>query len=203
MVEGRKTRSSCCCSTAKHRCRQCPLSIACSLPWAGSLPPSKIPVGGNVRLRSRPIADCRSVIRPARMKPTWAGGLAMSFTPLRLTFGTSVRVDADPHEGRAPQQACLDRSSQARRDTLVPGESRSGSGDFGRLDSGWSGVPFTMQLRSLRRCGPKRLLGVKTSRPSTSLGIPAILTLCSHKLLPLLWSLGFAFPHVPGNGRKS
>ena len=103
----------------------------------------------------------------------------------------------------APQQACLDRSCQARRNTLVPGESRPGEGDFGRLDRGWSGVPFTLQLRSLRRCGPKRLLGVKTSWPSMSLGIPAILTLCPHKLLPLLWSLGFASPHVPGNGRKS
>ena len=30
----------------------------------------------------------------SRMKPRWAGGLAMSFTPLRLTFVTSVRVEA-------------------------------------------------------------------------------------------------------------
>src|SRR5271157_145752 len=92
-VEGRKTRNSCCCSTTQHRCRQCPLSVACSLPWAGSLPPSKIPVGGNVPPSSRPTGGRRLVTRPPRMKPTSAGGQAKSSTPLRVSFVTSVQVE--------------------------------------------------------------------------------------------------------------
>ena len=50
-------------------------------------------VGGIVPQSGRPNAGHRPVTWPPRMKPRWAGGLAMSFTPLRLTFVTSVRVE--------------------------------------------------------------------------------------------------------------
>ena len=72
MVEGRKTRRSCCCSTAQHRCRQCPLSIACSLPWAGSLPRARFLLGGTSASSSRLIAES-SARHPASRNEAYIG----------------------------------------------------------------------------------------------------------------------------------